>query len=355
MGVSAIGSFSFIFTQGHKLDEEISTNEIVNLNELDSSAYKDTDPQVDIMLDDVAMITLTSGFGGVVKAVLTTHKNLISVCSAVNHPFQVTPKDRWVLSSPIVSSVAVWEIFMPLLSGGSVFIPEAGQLNSPALMIDALIENKVTVLHQPSLRFHALIREIQIREKLPSLSLKHLLLSGATLNFEQVKWWNENYKGTPLINVYVVAELSAVAAFKVLSNEALETDKNNVGTPIPALGFYIVDEDLHVVEQGMMGQLAVVGDTVAAGYLNRPDLTSQYFVENPYCEGQRMFLTGDLGRRLPNGEIILIGRKDSTPKIGGMTIEAAAIENSLVQAGASQAVVLRDTQKKPNPNFHWPI
>src|SRR5690606_28157080 len=122
-----------------------------------------------------------------------------------------------------------------------------------------------------------------------------------------------------------------------------------IGKPVANTQLYILDEHQAPVPLGTSGELYIAGDCLADGYLNRPNLTNQKFLTNPFKPGTKIYRTGDLGYRLSNGEIVCLGRADAQVKIRGHRIELGEIEYNLSQqAGIKEAVVIADGDDKDN-------
>src|SRR5690606_34904346 len=148
------------------------------------------------------------------------------------------------------------------------------------------------------------------------------------------------YRPTPyeLVNNYGPTENTIVtSAFKVKG----EYDNIPIGKPIDNVRVYILDANDKLLPVGVPGELCVAGDSLARGYMNRPDLTAEKFTSDPFYPGERMYRTGDLARWLPEGDLEYLGRMDEQVKIRGYRIELGEVENVLLkQAGIKEAVVL---------------
>ncbi|MFM7850550.1 MAG: non-ribosomal peptide synthetase, partial [Flammeovirgaceae bacterium] len=120
-----------------------------------------------------------------------------------------------------------------------------------------------------------------------------------------------------------------------------------IGKPITNTEVYITDPHLNLVPIGMPGEICIGGDGLAAGYLNRPDLTAKSFVPNPFNSGAVLYKTGDIGRWLPDGNIEFLYRNDLQVKVSGYRIECEEIESAIVAAGAKQAVVIAAAGQSP--------
>ncbi|MGD2093028.1 MAG: amino acid adenylation domain-containing protein, partial [Candidatus Aminicenantes bacterium] len=152
--------------------------------------------------------------------------------------------------------------------------------------------------------------------------------------------WKEKYPGAKLVNMYGITETTVHVTFKEIENKDIELNISNIGTPIPTLTTYVLGKYLKVVPLGVTGELCVGGKGVGRGYLNRPELTKEKFVNNPYIPDQRLYRSGDLGRFLGNGEIEYLGRIDHQVKIRGYRIELGEIESELLNHDRIKEVVV---------------
>ncbi|MBA4496585.1 condensation domain-containing protein, partial [Paenactinomyces guangxiensis] len=128
--------------------------------------------------------------------------------------------------------------------------------------------------------------------------------------------------------------------YKEITAEEIRSNTSNIGRPLPTVSMYVLDGDQQLQPVGIPGELYIGGEGVSRGYLNRPDLTEERFVPNPFVPGERMYRTGDLVRRLPNGELEYLGRMDDQVKIRGYRIELGEIEAQLLKHPAVKEAVV---------------
>ncbi|MGD2093014.1 MAG: amino acid adenylation domain-containing protein, partial [Candidatus Aminicenantes bacterium] len=152
--------------------------------------------------------------------------------------------------------------------------------------------------------------------------------------------WKEKYPGAKLVNMYGITETTVHVTFKEIEDKDIELNISNIGTPIPTLTTYVMGKYIKLVPLGVTGELCVGGKGVGRGYLNRPELTKEKFVNNPYIPEQRLYRSGDLGRFLGNGEIEYLGRIDHQVKIRGYRIELGEIESELLNHDRIKEVVV---------------
>lgn len=290
--------------------------------------------------ENIAYVIYTSGSTGKPKGVKVSHRNLIQLILNENFPYDFNENDRWVLFHSLSFDVSVWEIFGTFFTGGSLFIADSETLKTTDTFINFLVDQRITILNQVPSVFYQLIRAAQLRSVRPALNLRYILFAGEALTPSMLKWWKSNFPEAKTINMYGITETTIHVTYKEITTDEIERGESNIGLPMPNQGIYIVDDLLQIVPQGTFGEIAVFGEGVSKGYIHLDSLNGERFVNDPYREGNRIYLSGDFAKRSVSGDIIYIGRKDFQLKIRGFRIEASEVENGLVKAGASQSVVV---------------
>ncbi len=227
-----------------------------------------------------------------------------------------------------------------LLYGGKLVIISKAVAQNPLSYLHVLRAEQVTVLNQTPTAFANLIHE-ELKAESSDLQLKYVIFGGEALKPIMLKAWKERYPETRLINMFGITETTVHVTFKEITAAEITGNISNIGTPIPTLKTYILDQDLKLLPRGVPGELCVAGEGVGRGYLNRPELTRLKFIENPYHTGERLYRSGDLAKLLPNGEMEYLGRIDKQVKIRGFRIELGEIESRLLKfPGITEAVVI---------------
>ncbi|MGB3180605.1 MAG: amino acid adenylation domain-containing protein [Cyclobacteriaceae bacterium] len=288
-----------------------------------------------IQPQDMAYIIYTSGSTGVPKGVRVTHDNLCHyVIHNADHYIQEADIAGTFAHLPYNFDASVTSIFMPLFKGRSVCVPAQDQDNifSEAIEAGPFSFIKLTPAHAPILK-----EAVNAADgKLPS---HRFIFGGEILKTDQIDWLL--HMGAEIINEYGPTEATVGCTNYVLNPE---TDRPNsaeipIGKPLANTRLYVLNGNT-LLPRGVAGELCIAGAGVASGYLNRPDLTDERFVPDPFCEGM-MYRTGDLARWLPDGNLSFIGRTDNQVKIRGYRVEIGEIESSLAKLpGIDQAVVI---------------
>jgi len=285
---------------------------------------------------DLAYVIYTSGSTGKPKGVLQPHCNIMRLFTATDAQFNFNQNDTWVLFHSYAFDFSVWEMWGALFYGGKLMILNNVQTNDLEQLYQLCVDKCVTVLNLTPSVFYLFADKAVQHE--PITHLRYVIFGGEALNNDQLRpWWhyaNANHIKTKLINMYGITETTVHVTYKELSSE--ETIKSNIGKPLADLKAYVLDTNYNPVPMGIVGELYVGGAGLARGYLNRSELTQERFIKNPLAnpsltEMDRIYKTGDLVRRHPNGDFEYIGRTDFQVKIRGFRIEVGEIEKTLLQ------------------------
>jgi acyl-coenzyme A synthetase/AMP-(fatty) acid ligase len=209
---------------------------------------------------------------------------------------------------------------------------------SPSEFLELLVSEKVTILNQTPSAFRTLI-DADRRAALPSgsLSLRCIIFGGEALELQMLRPWFERHGDAKpqLVNMYGITETTVHVTYRPIDLSDLQQGRGSViGSPIPDLGIYVLNEQRRPVVTGEVGEMYVGGGGVCRGYLNRPELTAERFIDWAPVEGgprQRLYKTGDLAKRLPDGDLEYLGRSDHQVKIRGFRIETGEIESLLAR------------------------
>ncbi|MEG4277137.1 amino acid adenylation domain-containing protein [Microcoleus sp. MON1_C1] len=309
------------------------------------SRQSDRNPAVKVEADHLAYVLYTSGSTGTPKGVLGTHRGTVNRCFWNPYPF--IEQDICCQKTSLNFVDSVWEIFAPLLHGlPTVIIPDRSVKDINQFLQTLSKQNVTRLVLVPSLLRALLDSFSDLDRRLPQL--KYWICSGETLPMELCQQFREQMPQRVLINLYGSSEVAADVTWYDATHCV---EKVPIGRPIANTQIYLLDRNLQPVSIGIPGEIYVGGDGLAQGYLNRPDLTSEKFISNPFGQEKLDFLgnspqkvlfkTGDLGCYLPDGNIEFLGRGDCQVKIRGFRIELGEIEAALSQhSSVSTAAVL---------------
>ena len=295
--------------------------------------------------DTVAYVIYTSGSTGTPKGVPVTHQNVVRLLKATEPWFQFGPSDVWTLFHSYAFDFSVWEIWGCLSTGGRLVVVPYWVTRSPNDFYNLVAKEQVTVLNQTPAAFYQMI-QVEQSGIIKALGLRYVIFGGDALNFSSLIPWFERHgdQSPRLINMYGITETTVHVTYRVLTEaDAQRETRSLIGNPIPDLRLYLLDSKQRPVPPGVVGEIYVGGAGVAKGYLNRPELTAERFLEDKFAanKGTRMYRSGDLARLLNNGDIEYLGRSDTQVKVHGYRIETGEIEIALAKhAAVQQATVI---------------
>ena len=286
--------------------------------------------------DNLAYMIYTSGSTGRPKGVMLAHRGLVNLVQAQTRAFGVTPESRVLQFASFSFDASVSETFMALLRGATLVLAPQEKLMDVEQLHALLRDQKITVVTLPP----------SVSRLVPVEGLDHLqtlISAGEACTPDIVEKWAP---GRRLFNAYGPTEATVGPTLGLVETLPDWATSAPIGRPISNVQIYILDKNLRPVPTGVPGEICVGGIGLARGYRNRPDLTAEKFVPNPFATrpGQRLYRTGDLGRFLPDGRIEFLGRVDDQVKVRGYRIELGEIEGLLSQHElVSQcAVVVRE-------------
>ncbi|MEU5807506.1 amino acid adenylation domain-containing protein [Streptomyces sp. NPDC047718] len=283
-----------------------------------------TEPVVPRHLDDAAYVVYTSGSTGRPKGVVVSHRGIAGLVANQAERYEAGAGNRVAqLISPSFDA-SVSELCLALLTGSCLVIPP-GVLAGEELAA-FLADRRITHAH--------LIPAVMAglpRIDLPALRV--IVTGGDVPPADVIAHWSE---GRRLVNAYGPTEATVDVASWVYAPPGRQPVP--IGRPIANAGVYVLDRYLRPVPPGVAGELYTTGPGLARGYLDRPALTAERFVANPFAPGDRMYRTGDLVRWDRDGQLVFVGRADTQVKLRGLRIELGEIESALAeQPGVTHA------------------
>lgn len=277
---------------------------------------------------DPAYIIHTSGSTGVPKGVVLHHGGLLNLGLSMARMMGVQPDERTLLSSSPSFDAWISDSVMTWATGGALVPIRRAEMDDTAGLRAKMERLGVTSATLPP-------SYLRLFEQADLPTLRILMTVGEPPNAADALHYAARLR---YINGYGPTENTAAASIGILSPDS---PWMSAGRPLPNTAIHILDEDGEPVPPGAIGHIWLSGLGLAIGYLNRPDLTAAAFVET--AKGRR-YRTGDLGRWLPNGELLVLGRSDSQVKLRGQRVELGEIEHRLESyPGVQQAVALVDT------------
>lgn len=281
--------------------------------------------------DDIAYIIYTSGSTGTPKGVLTPHRALVNHALLTGDAFDIGPNDRVAQFSSISFDAAVLELFPTWTRGGAV-VMRPDDVLAPPLLKRWIEAEGITAMFLTTSFWHAWVNALAGSGEAPPACLRLLIVGGEKASRASFDAWQEATGGrTRWINIYGPTETTVFVTYCDPAKEAPLWPGQDVpiGRRVANTSLYVVDDRRKPVPIGVPGELYIGGMGVANGYLNRPELTAERFIDSPFKPCERLYRTGDRVRFLEDGSIEFLGRVDRQVKIRGFRVELQEIESVL--------------------------
>jgi amino acid adenylation domain-containing protein len=310
--------------------------------------------------DDLAYVIYTSGSTGRPKGVAMPHRPLVNLVAWQNRSSRLRPGASTLQFASLCFDVSFQEIFATWTSGGRlVLLPEEGRQDAGRLL-RCLVDEGIERLFLPPVALQQLA-EAAARSDLRPAALREILAAGEQLQVSPaVRSFLARLGGAVLRNQYGPSETHVVTCFSLAGAAAGWPTLPPIGRPIANVRAHLLDAGLQPVPEGVPGDLYIgsMGDrggmggaALARGYFDRPDLTAERFLPDPWGDepGGRLYRTGDLARALPGGDLQFLGRRDDQVKIRGYRVELAEIEILLEQYPGVRTAVVVAREDPPGP------
>ncbi|MFI5735097.1 amino acid adenylation domain-containing protein [Kribbella sp. NPDC051587] len=298
----------------------------------ETTSYDGGSHNPDVPRGDAAYVIHTSGSTGTPKGVVITHEGITNRIAGRQTEHPLTTADRVLHKTPIGFDVSIGELFWPFTQGATLVLAKPGGHRDPAYLARLMRDEQVTVADFVPSMLAAFLAE----HVLPA-SARFVVCIGEALPPAVVQRFFETNAGVRLYNCYGPAE----ASIEVTIHDCVVADVVPIGRPVANTRVYVLDAALAPAAPGVIGEIYLAGVQLARGYLDRPDLTAERFVANPFGSGERMYRTGDLARVSPDGVIDYVGRVDGQVKINGQRVEPGEVQAVLAQLpGVERAVVI---------------
>ncbi|GAA2352690.1 amino acid adenylation domain-containing protein [Streptomyces violaceusniger] len=305
------------------------------------------DPEVPVAGDQLAYVYFTSGSTGEPKGAMCEHDGFLNHLYAKIEDCGIREGDTVAQTAPQCFDISLWQLVSALLVGGRTLLVEQEAILDVRRFVDLMNRHRVQVAQLVPTYLELVLTEMAgDRAVLPDLRV--VAVTGEALKKELVRRWFDAFPGVPLVNCYGLTEVSDDTNHGVM--HALPGHRSvPLGPTVRNCRVYVMDEHLHLVPIGAPGEIVMAGVCVGRGYVNDPDRTAAVYGHDPYRPGDRLYRSGDFGRRLPSGDFEYLGRRDSQVKISGFRIEIGEIEDRLLQVPGVRdgAVVVAGTDGDP--------
>jgi len=281
---------------------------------------------------DPCYVIFTSGSTGEPKGVVMSHRAVVNTLDWVTRTCAVGPGDRCLFVTSASFDLSVYDVFGALGAGATLVVASSAVLADPEALADALVTKRITIWNSTPATLERILPALsQARRRGTRTHLRKVLLSGD---------WIPVTLPTAIRGIFPRAEVLALGGATeaaIWSNAYAVRDVDPTwssipyGRPIQNARYHILDRRMHATPAGVAGDLYIGGVCLADGYLNRPELTAERFIPDPFQSGERLYRTGDLARYFDDGTIEFLGRADHQVKVRGYRVELGEVESALLK------------------------
>jgi len=297
--------------------------------------------------EDLCYIIFTSGSTGKPKGVSLCHRNVVNYSDDnhhnVCHSIIEANHQSIVSVTNIIFDIFVTESLLPLLNGICIYFADDEQVFSQKKLAELIASNPIDVIQTTPTKMRSYIMDKQNVAYLQKL--KAIVLGGEALPTD-LYLELRSCTDAKIFNIYGPAETTVWS-----TNKCVEDTHITIGKPIANTQVYILDANKRPLPIGVAGELCISGDGVGKGHLNRPELTAERFLPNPFVPGTTMYCTGDLARWRADGEIEYLGRMDTQVKIRGLRIELGEIESVMSGFEGIQLAAVADQRDETGRQY----
>lgn len=315
-------------------DQSLFTGECSNLGKINQS-------------NDLAYVIYTSGSTGKPKGVQIEHTSIVNQIFGLEKIYTFDTALHHILLASFTFDPSVQQIFLPLTSGGKLFLVSKSTKFSTMELLDFIVSNQIDIINTVPSLMNVLLDHTNSYDV---LHFKYIILAAEVFSKNLYLRLKESLSAEKIINIYGPTE--ATINTTLYECELKETNSTiPIGKPLMNYNVLILDEHQSLLPIGVPGEICISGVGLARGYLNNPELTAEKFVVNPFTPGKRMYRTGDLGRWTVDGNIEFLGRIDQQVKVRGFRVELGEVETVLGQHPAVRETVVID-QEDHRGNTH---
>lgn len=303
--------------------------ELCYLGDLLTADADEGDLGIAVAANQLAYIYFTSGSTGEPKGASCEHAGFLNHLFAKIEDLGIAEGDTVAQTAPPCFDISLWQLVSALLVGGRTLIAAQQVVLDVREFLQLMVSAGVQIAQLVPTYLDVVLSTLE-REPRQLPDLRCLAVTGEALRTELVRRWFAAFPAVPLVNCYGATEVcddtNHGVMLKVPSYRSIP-----LGPPVRNSRVYVMDEWLHLVPAGAPGEIVFAGVCVGRGYINDVARTDAAFGRDPYRPADRVYRSGDFGRRLPSGEFEYLGRRDSQVKISGFRIEIGEIENRLLE------------------------
>lgn len=339
---SLLGQANSLIEACHCMERVISLDKVTNPKEFKAAALLDTDvwmeypavePEYKSRPEDLMVVLYTSGSTGNPKGVMLKHLGYMNRLVWHQKIFDIKLGERVAQKTSCCFDISVWELFWPLMYGGTVCPVRQEIVKNPWTLAQWMIDSKINIMHFVPSLFGEFVHALE-QEAFSFKALRWLIFSGEALPMYYVQEWIDRHgTATQLANLYGPTEASIDVTYHIIEKRPGAEGENQIpiGKPVDNVFILNLDENMRIKKAGEIGELWIGGIQLAKGYLKNPEKSAESFRPNPFSEipGDFLYRTGDLTREREDGCFEYHGRIDNQVKIRGFRIELGEIETVL--------------------------
>ena len=295
-------------------------------------------PDVELTGQDLAYVLFTSGSTGQPKGVMVEHGNVLAMLQGFE---QTAPAGHDLRGAAVCSygfDVSVWELFANLCFGGTVHILAADVVTSHHRLAQYLITHQITSAYIPPALLPTVIE--RLAKATGTIALDRILVGVEPIQQQLLQRYRQRLPQLRIVNGYGPTETTICATFYAFDTPTDPQANTPIGKAVPGYEVYVVNPQGQQVPIGVKGEIVIGGAGLSRGYLHRPELMRERFIDNPFGPG-KLYKTGDQARSQLDGNLVFLGRLDDQVKIRGFRVELSEVETALNQhPQIQQAVVL---------------
>ncbi len=313
-----------------------------------------------VSAQNLAYVIYTSGSTGKPKGVMISHSSLGHFIRIAGWALNVKQDDIYLQTASIAYALSVRQLMIPLVNGATLVIASSEETHDPLRLFELIQKRKITLMDVVPSFWRSCIQRLsdlpeKERKSLLDNSLRRIVSIGEPLLSDLPQEWMTRFGNkAKLVNIFGQTETTGVVAtYTIPQGLPSHVEIIPIGQSVPDTRLYILDADLNPVQPGEQGELCVSNPCLASGYLNRPDLTAEKFIPNPFQDGlnDRLYRTGDFARMREDGNIEFLGRGDYQVKIRGQRLELGEVEAVIREHASVKECVVSARGGNPDDKY----
>ncbi|NIM15671.1 MAG: amino acid adenylation domain-containing protein [Candidatus Aminicenantes bacterium] len=339
-----------VLTQGRFVDTVDGICEVIEID--DSNLYSGETKNLEKLNNskNFAYVIYTSGSTGKPKGVIVEHSPVVNLLTALFEEYGFTRYDSYLLKTSYQFDVSVTELFGWFLGGGKLIVLEQENEKEPQKILNAIKDHRITHINFVPSMFNAFVDSLKDENISQLEPLKYIFLAGEAILPEMINKFRRKDNQVIIENLYGPTEAAVYASRFPLSGWN-GTGSISIGKPLKNVKLYVLNKHKNLQPVGITGELCISGAGLARGYLNKPELTGEKFIRNPFFEGEKLYKTGDLARWFQDGSLEFLGRVDQQVKIRGYRIEPGEIESILMEHEEIKEALVKTGEDKQGDSY----